>query len=258
MPYLPKNRYQGNLFTDGGEYQIASTGREYKGYYYKTYDGQYYTGKNPQVNPSVKLIPHTTQGYTGKSYGGFFNKDSARYTFIRKDTKTNGIVFNDELPIPRNPIPTLADYELGEFQRYFVAKRNEPLYIEILKRDFDDFSRNKSSYKYTLYRPFSLSWTITGDPQQVYDVNRNLTLLQESNLKLSNFSQYIKNYTKFYSLYTKGGEYVYKDGTPYKGLYHIMPDGTVMTGKTHTTIANNSNTLYPVNQTPLSSQVGNY
>jgi hypothetical protein len=257
MPYLPQNRYEGNLFTNGEEYLVASTGVEYIGYYYKTYNGQYYTGRNPQVTPSIKLIPYTSQGYKGNDYGGFFNQDSAKYTFIRKKTDIDGVIYNDELPHPRYPTPTLDDYELGEFLRYFLVKRNEPLFIEILKEDYDNIKRDKTSYKYLLYSPFTFNWVLTGNPQQVYDTNRNIILLTEREKGVLKLSQHITNYTQFYSLYTNGEEYVYEDGTPYKGLYHKMPNGIFMTGKTHSKYKK-SKILYPVNNTPFELKVGNY
>jgi len=35
------------------------------------------------------------------------------------------------------------------------------------------------------------------------------------------------------SLYTEGGQFTYKDGRDYIGFYHLMPDGTPMTGAQH-------------------------
>ena len=45
--YIPKNRIQTNLYTNGGEYVIAQTQQEYIGFYHKLYTGETFTGKNP-------------------------------------------------------------------------------------------------------------------------------------------------------------------------------------------------------------------
>lgn len=49
------------------------------------------------------------------------------------------------------------------------------------------------------------------------------------------------------SLYTEGGQFTYNDGTDYVGFYHIMPDGTPMTGAQH---GSNDEMLFYVNSTP--------
>ncbi len=258
MAYFPKNRVTPNLYTNGHEYALKTTGKEYIGYYYKLYTGYAFTGKNPQVKPSIELIPYESgKKNQADTYGNFTSKMAADYTFIKKDTKTTGIVSNSSLPTPKYPMLANSDYELGEFERYFLVKRNEPLYVEVLQSDYKDILKNRQSFKYSLYRPFKLSWKITGDPQQVYDTNYNIVLLTEKSKNLPFLSSYISNYTEFYGLYTFGNEYVFEDGTPYKGLYHKMPDGILMTGITHSKY-DNDKILYSINSTPLSSQVGNY
>ena len=47
MAYYPKNRIVTNLYTRGGEFSTTITGQEYTGYYYKLYNGTYFTGKTP-------------------------------------------------------------------------------------------------------------------------------------------------------------------------------------------------------------------
>ena len=54
--YYPKSQITPNLYTNGNELQVKSTGENYIGYYYKTSSGIYYSGKTPEEKPSVKLI----------------------------------------------------------------------------------------------------------------------------------------------------------------------------------------------------------
>lgn len=47
MAYYPKNRIKTNLYTDGGEYRILGTSNSYIGFYWSSYVGRFFTGKNP-------------------------------------------------------------------------------------------------------------------------------------------------------------------------------------------------------------------
>ncbi len=57
MPYIPKSRIQPNLYTAGKDYVIQSTLKPYVGYFYRTYTGEVFTGKNPDDKPNFPLIP---------------------------------------------------------------------------------------------------------------------------------------------------------------------------------------------------------
>ena len=251
MPYFPKNRITENLYTNGWEYAIKKTGVEYIGYYHKIFTGAAFTGKNPQVNPSYELIPyHQLDNLNTDAPKGFFNKDSVRYNSIKNIRKKTAIIPYSDSPQPKYPVLTNSDYELGEFERYFLKKRNQSLYIEILKNDYTNIRKNQRGPIFLLYSPFSLPWKITGNPQDVLDINRNMTLLTEKDKQLKDFSKFLTDYTQFYGLYTKGGEYTLEDSTPYVGLYHIMPNGQAMTGRTHNKY-NLDKALYQVGKTPF-------
>jgi hypothetical protein len=49
--YIPKNRIITNLQTNQNEFVYKGTNTFYNGYYWKSYDGKYFTGKNPNDNP---------------------------------------------------------------------------------------------------------------------------------------------------------------------------------------------------------------
>ena len=55
--YYPKSQVKTNLYTNGDEYVLSTTKQEYVGYYYKTSSGAKYTGKNPDIKPSILLQP---------------------------------------------------------------------------------------------------------------------------------------------------------------------------------------------------------
>ena len=49
--YYPKSQITTNLFTLGDEYVYVGTTQVYSGSYFKTSDGNAFTGKNPNNNP---------------------------------------------------------------------------------------------------------------------------------------------------------------------------------------------------------------
>ena len=49
--YFPESQITPNQYTNGGEFQVKSTGQDYKGYYFITTTGQRYTGRNQNDNP---------------------------------------------------------------------------------------------------------------------------------------------------------------------------------------------------------------
>jgi hypothetical protein len=44
--YYPKSQIKPNLYTNGGEFILSTTKKEYKGYYYKISTGQIYWKKS--------------------------------------------------------------------------------------------------------------------------------------------------------------------------------------------------------------------
>ena len=54
--YIPLNRLITNLKTTQNEFVYKDTLFPYNGYYWKSYDGKYFTGKNPNDLPSVEII----------------------------------------------------------------------------------------------------------------------------------------------------------------------------------------------------------
>lgn len=67
MSYYPNNRIKTNLFTNGDELIIESSKKDYKGYYYETFDNKFYIGRDNSVVPVVKLIQKPKPRTQGKS-----------------------------------------------------------------------------------------------------------------------------------------------------------------------------------------------
>jgi hypothetical protein len=215
--YIPKNKIITNLFSQNNDLIYKSDQRKYTGYYYKTYDGKYFTGKNPNdgINEELIKISPTEVGYDQNALQskiaftdaptilesintpGYSEKMIVNYSLL-KNINLNEPTYK-HLPTSYYPVPTQDDYNLGVFVRYFCVKVNENIYLEINKDTYDSLNKEKDDWLWELYIPFQLLWTITGKKDEVSQTNKNITLIQEKNLKRKGLQEFLKNnYTKFY------------------------------------------------------------
>jgi hypothetical protein len=217
MAYIPLNKIITNLYSKNNNLVYKTTNTIYTGPYYKTYKGQYFTGKTPNDGPNIELIfvDLTSTGYTK-------NKPQSRIAFtdaptIFDDINTpgydqsmivsyailKGIDLNKStyktLPSPSYPSPFLEDYKLGVFQRFFCVKVNEDNYLEIDTETFTALRGQDEKWNWELYTPFRISWTLRGNQEEVERTNYNITLLAEKSLKRKGFQRFLRyNYLKFY------------------------------------------------------------
>lgn len=215
--YIPKNRIQTDLYTNGGEYVYASTQNIYKGFYWKTFDGKAYTGKSPSNKPNQlleKFQPPTgnniqpqsltnTTLTSGQYIGGPDSDRGIIGIVIEYDTVKNPSNLTNPnpkyLPINYYPSPTEENYKLGVFERYFVLKANENLYQEINKETHTNLRNKNSDWMWELYIPFAISWTISGNKEETFKANKNSVLLAEQRLKRKGLQKFLKeDYLKFY------------------------------------------------------------
>lgn len=201
--YFPKSQIQTNKNTPGGEFIIEATGDEYVGFYFATSTGKYYTGKNPSDGPTRLLIELESK---------IINDQSLDIKTQPETPQGNSTVWTwDYLgsPLPDTPTPSSPtqihpspqdkDYELGEFQRYFLSKTNEPKFIEVNKEQHQKYIDNDKTVSYQLYQPITLPWNISGDRNQVYNTNKNIVEKTQKDNKLRGFKSYFKErYDQFY------------------------------------------------------------
>jgi hypothetical protein len=192
--YYPKSQIKTNLYTNGGEYILSTTKKEYKGYYYEISNGDKYTGKTPQDLPTILLektptllsITPTTQTET-----------SIEITVLDSIVPKQSL--NRYLPSPNPTLPTDKDKSLGVFSRYFCKKTNELIYIEISKQTHDQLKNKDPKIAWDLYIPQTISWQIKGNKEQTYIVNKNIVALLEQRQKWYGFSKYLKeDFLKYY------------------------------------------------------------
>ena len=269
--YIPKNKIKTNLYTKGNEYKNIVTGVPYIGYYWTMYTGKFFTGKNPNDTLVEELVPIntvtnnvwdlTSQGQSFQQYASNYDSEvvPGQYqNMIDVDVYNNvrkvDISVTKLVPQQYYPTPTDEEYELGVFMRYFVVKTNENIYTELDKTTYNKIIDQDIQYLYELYIPFKIQWTLVGGEVEVSTANRNVLELKERKLNKTGLTEFLNkptnfslDYLQFYApnsgkiLYTgdpsREGEegLILPNGKTYIGYYHVMLDGTIMTGKSHNT-----------------------
>jgi hypothetical protein len=221
MSYFPKHYIKPNQYTAGGEFIYASSRLEYKGWYWSTGNGRYYTGKTPQSSQILEIIKTIPVGENLN-----FNDQPLYADKIKIALEGDApIVGNGNLPynsqevikysylknVPLQPsatkilpqynpvLPTAQDYQNGEFRRYFAKRTNISQYIEVSQETFAQLRQKDPALEWTLYFPFFIIWQLTGNKEQVSKTNRNMVLYQMQKFNLYNFDQYLKfDFVKYY------------------------------------------------------------
>lgn len=248
--YYPKSQITTDLYTNGQEL-VQGNNIEYVGYYYKTSDERYFSGKNPNDLPSFEIFINEkleqVEGDAEIGEIGALTNEASFYLYPSNYRKSTKISIPEIAPTkPQNIIvlPTEKNYELGEFQRYFFKRINSIEYVETNNDIFKQYIKKLPNTLFRLYQPFSLPWEISGVRNDVYNVNKKTVERVAKNLNLISFKSYFKNnYTQYYrykpneNLKTNGTEFLLEQtGRPYIGLYHIHPEKGPMVGAQHTNI----------------------
>jgi hypothetical protein len=221
MSYFPKHYIKINQYTNGDEFVYKGTSLPYTGPYFQTGNNKFFTGNTPQSSNILELSLISTpsqiipEGVIAIEYAylndlvdelgdiipttdDIDNIDTINYLSI-KNQAGKPISFK-YIPPFNLTLPTQQNYQNGEFRRYFCKKTNQSIYIEIDLETYNKLKNKSPEIEWPLYIPFNIPWQLTGNKQQVYDVNRNITLLAMKNQKLPNFDQYLKfDFTKYYN-----------------------------------------------------------
>ena len=211
MPnYYPLSQIQTNLYTNGGEYVVKSTGNSYTGFYYKVSTGKLYVGKLPE-GAQVELVPTPTtdptlpQPSTLQTPPITLVTDQPKYpdpytdfdTAVYEDNLDTSFE-NRSLPSPYYQKPTIEDFSVGEYRRYFAKKTNELIYIEISKEAYTKFKSNDPTVASDLYECLFLPWSITNPSSLILDttnpktINKKIVSQVERNNKWYGFTSYFR------------------------------------------------------------------
>jgi hypothetical protein len=187
--YYPKSYITPNLYSNG-EFLLAGSNTIYTGYYFKVLTGKTYTGRYPNDGEQLELIPLQSNNSEESTEADFitdlrFDSPNFTYSTINKISPTTTPTISVR---PFYPSPTQQDYKLGEFTRYFSKKVNEDLYVE-----------TEVLTKNVLYIGFSLPWSITGDKDSTYNLNKRIVELKEEQLNINGLGAFLKfNYIQYY------------------------------------------------------------
>jgi len=210
--YYPQSQIKTNLYTNGGEFVIKATNKNYVGPYWTTSSGQFFTKKTPQDTPYEELIKSTTTiippNYSSVSILGIKNTgsiDDSRFDYdtVKAYDLARGIdIYNPKIkktPQYYFPQPTQDDYNLGSFTRYLCKRTNQNIYIEINKDTYNGLKDSNPAFLFSLYTPFTITWTLTGPSmEEVEKINLQVTSLKEQQLKFRGLVKYFKYYNQFY------------------------------------------------------------
>jgi hypothetical protein len=203
--YYPKSQVKTNLYTNGGDFILLNNSTPYKGYYYETSNGKYFSGKTPNESPSFEIVKiNPNESPTNLSTNLQVENFPIDNLYIIENGYANStrLSFNQTPPSPPKqsyPIVTDNDYKLGEFQRYFVKKGNEIKFIEISLEDYKKYISRDKDVMFELYTPIQINWILTGEEKQVYQVNQSIVARTEREQNLPGFTQYFRDrFTQFY------------------------------------------------------------
>lgn len=209
LRYYPKSKIKPPKNTNGGEFILE--GKPYKGKYYQTFDGKFYTGENPVYgkNELLSKIPL----YTDSQYMNMTPlPQGLRRQLEQKNNlnQTNGLpgfTFKGT-PTSYFPQPLETDYTKGYLNRYFTKKINTPGYIiEISSQEYTAIQTGTVPYNTSYWITQEIFWKLTGPLNQVrvsqYDIragiiDTNKRLVETADKTFLGIKDFIaEDYSKF-------------------------------------------------------------
>ncbi len=192
--FYPASEVEEARVAKPGELIVESTLKPYVGVYCRA-RGHILSGPRPTPQ-SLVLIPAVDKHK---------NINTIKYfelTGIERD--------NHSTPLMHIPKPDEETYELGQFQRYFVQKINEPNKIyEIDDKQFKDWNvENKNGPDGKLYEKFEIQWMLKG--RDAVTINRsNIDYRETQNPGIKYFLADARQFVRG----SQGQERYYEDGT---------------------------------------------
>jgi hypothetical protein len=202
LRYYPLYATINNLNTKGGELLLNKT--SYTGKYYKTADGEFYSGPNPQTGPNEKLIE--VKNY--KATPGLNTIDVPFKLQESLSIKTNASIRVPGKPNSYYPQPTQEEYTRGYLIRYFTKKENDKGFIiEISEDEYNSILNGTADYDIRIYQVISILWKLTGplnsQRKSQYNIipgiiDTNKRLVETSNKNFLGIVEFIgEDYSKF-------------------------------------------------------------
>lgn len=198
--YYPKNQIQTGFYSNGDLAELR-TKQPYTGPYFNTSDGKSFSGKEPNDGPNIELIPlpnPTTKREptpTFKEGREWLNEDPRFFPWNAPYSYQTGVPRNTPVysPVSYYPILTESNIQNGSFTRYFVKKVNQNLYTEVNTNNY------ANSINSDLYIGIELPWVISGDKEEVRQINAKQVDFVEKSLEITGLGKFLRyNYLQFY------------------------------------------------------------
>lgn len=155
-PFFQIHQIETGLYSTGGEF-FLETGDPYVGPYHKLPNGQYFTGFKP-IGSSVELFTVVNDVVGDPTYRRITRIKTGKYI----------------QPIFKPQVPTDDEMKAGEYRRYFVQQKNDPIdtIIEIDKEQFASVNiTNGPGINGLLWRSVSFIWRVNTTNEDVYKMN---------------------------------------------------------------------------------------
>ena len=178
--YTPKFKIETGFYTKGKEYMTLDN-EEYIGVYHRYPNGAVYSEATFN-DYSVELLEYSSATESEKT-GIYFELTGMRFN-------------NYQAPKYHYPELTNADYELANFTRYFVQRKNNlSEIIEINKDSYKSINAgNKIGIDTGVYNKTLIKWSISGPIDSVRQANERVIF----NSNISELSFYLTDLTEFY------------------------------------------------------------
>ena len=195
--YYPKSQITKNLYTNGNEFEIASTKEAYTGYYYTVSSGNSFVGNTPSFSLSpILLLPITQTPITTT------NPLSPKLITLNPtpfESNYTKKINERYIPQPSSTNPTQQNYQSGTFPRFLCKRNNQSLYFEIDKPTFTDLKNNSPKIASELYTPILVNWTLSNNKELMFNANKFKISFLEREKNFFGLSLYFKNnFSKFY------------------------------------------------------------
>lgn len=183
QPYYNLHQITVGLYTEGGEF-VFDDGTDYIGLYHELPNQSKFSGARPE-NGSRILFPKQVN----------LTNDLLMYNNI-KNFKVSQYVS----PVLQTLPPTMDDYKVGKFTRFFVQKRNSPFnsIIEIDSQQYNSVNKkNRPGINGVIWSKLSIEWRISKIPIQDIEYYNRTTLIRAEN-DFPYIGSYLTNSTEYY------------------------------------------------------------
>jgi len=117
--YYPSSQIKTNLYTNGGELVFKTNNEDYIGFYWKTSDSKFFTGKTPQDKNIQELITissisnqeisnQTSEAFEVKPQPNLISNTDLS---LRYNKLNNKLIENKIIPNSFNPTPTQEHHQ---------------------------------------------------------------------------------------------------------------------------------------------------